>query len=101
MTAIVTSTVWTFFGTVATVAISTLGVIFLKRMERSNGDQHAHAHAERIKVENRLIDRLNEVHLDVITTNLSVGRVEGKVDAYVADFKDHVADVSAHGTKAA
>lgn len=73
---------------VATMATSAVTVglpllVSVRRLDKRNTKQHNEGKEDRIQSQQVILSRLDEVHLDVMTTNMNVGKIDGKLDAHL------------------
>ena len=72
-----------FLAVIALAIIAVLGNIQIKKLDRKNTAQHEQGRQERTETEDKILGRLDEVHDDVIITNVRVGEIKGKLDAHI------------------
>lgn len=82
-----------FLGVLGVALISTLGIYQGKKLERQNTDQHNAAAAERKAAHDEILAHLTAQDAtrgeQVDGLHSSIGHVEGKLDAHIADKRAH------------
>lgn len=79
-----------FLAVVAVAIIGAYGSIQIKKLDRKNTEQHEQGRSERQQTEDKILGRLDQVHVDVIDTNVRVGKIEGKLEAHTHDHNAHL-----------
>lgn len=78
-----------FLAVVAVALIGAYGSIQIKKLDRKNTAQHEQGQINAQARDERLLSRLDEVHDDVIITNVRVGEIKGKLDAHIENLIAH------------